>query len=117
MKKYTLPEEGFADRESRAAFWREAITAQRKSKLTRIEFCNRNGLPQESFKNWVTKINKGTRAEFVQLKLEPEQKPDVPKLLGRLEIQLSGGDIIKLCGEPLPGLLEMAINVLERQRC
>ncbi|MHC4397741.1 MAG: IS66 family insertion sequence element accessory protein TnpA [Planctomycetota bacterium] len=113
MKRYELPAEGFPDRELREAFWRKVIMAQRKSRQTRIEFCKRNGLSLESFKNWVTKLNREIRTEFIQLEVEPK----LPSISGALEIRLSTGDILKLSGEPLLALLEAALKALRKQRC
>jgi hypothetical protein len=117
MKKHELPAEGFADREARVAFWSKAISAQKKSKLTQIEFCKRNGLPLETFKSRLKKSRQGERANFVELKMLPVTDQIQQHDADNIEIQLLTGEKIKLSGRHLPALLETALIVLSRQKC
>jgi hypothetical protein len=126
MKRYTLPSDGFSSKSEEKIFWQRAIKGYRGSKLSRIEFCERNGLKLSSFKRWVTQLNMElTKAavcseglNFAQVKVSEAKEVSVNEKFSeaaKFEVELSSGDKVRL---PLSkDVLLMTINVLKRQGC
>jgi len=126
MKRYNLPTNGFASKSEEKRFWQKVITGQRGGKLSRIEFCERNGLKLSSFKRWVTQLNKELvkddgcteGLDFVQVKVsETKDLPVIGKFSkdAKFEIELLSGDKLRL---PLiKEVLLMTINILKGERC
>jgi transposase-like protein len=78
--------------------WREILARYEESGLSRVEFCQREGMARTTLEKWSRKLSSsGVPARFVEL-VPPRLSPTLAEGAWAVELELPSGAVLRIRG-------------------
>jgi len=96
-------------------YWRKLVRAFERSGLEQKIFCERQGVPLNSFKYWLYKLRREERAQSTAL--VQVQMPAAMGVPSQLEAGLPSGVVLRFSSGTDPQYVAALVSEVERARC